>query len=82
VPREKKDWTADDPILKSPHAPHEVPAVLRLHKAGWPGGEIMQALDVRASKLVASLAEATNEEKRAAQANRPIHDALVKEGTE
>jgi hypothetical protein len=76
----KKDWSPDDPVLASPHAPHEVAAVLRMQRAGWPGAELMQVLGLRASKLMWALSASREEEEQASRANRPIHDARIQGG--
>lgn len=78
----RRKWDADDRILRSPHAPHEVAAVLRMHRAGWPAPAIAKSLGMRASKLVGALSKAMFEANQAAKANRDLHQECVKEGTE
>lgn len=70
-------WRSDDPILRSPHGPYETPAAMRMHRAGWPGATIMRQFKIPASKLMAALSKAMDEEQRAHRAGRPIHDALI-----
>lgn len=76
-----KDWNPNDPILKSPLAPHETRATLRMHRAGWPGGEILNALNLSGSRLINSLRDAMTEEGNAHQAGRPIHDKTARKGS-
>jgi len=71
------DWSADDPILKSPLAPHETAGVLRFHRAGHKGAEIMKLFKLRGTKLMKLMQKAMDDEGAAARANRPIHDALI-----
>ncbi|AEJ93363.1 hypothetical protein SEA_KIPPER29_71 [Mycobacterium phage Kipper29] len=71
------DWNPDDKILKSPLAPHESAAVLRMHRAGHKGADTLKILKVRATKLMKQMQRALDEETRAAHAGRPIHDAKI-----
>lgn len=80
-PDNPRAWDPNDPILSSPAAPHETRATMRMHRAGWPGQEIIKALNVRGSRLQASLTEAMGEEAAAHRAGRPIHDPKVDEDT-
>lgn len=71
------DWDPNHQLLKSPQAPHETAGVLRMQRAGYPGAEMMKTLKVRATSLVKQLQNAMEEENKAHQAGRPIHDALI-----
>lgn len=78
---EEIKWVPDHPLLKSPYAPFETPAVVRMHRAGWPGPAILKALGMKASQLMMALSKGMDEEQKAHRADRPIHDATVKKGT-
>ena len=49
------NWNPNDPILNSPHAPHETRATLRMHRNGWPGPDIAKVLKIKGTKLMKSL---------------------------
>lgn len=74
-------WDPNDPILRSPLAPHESRATLRMHRAGWPGNEIMKKLNLKGTQLMQSLREAMSDEGDAHRSGRPIHDGTVEKGT-
>lgn len=78
----KKEWSPDDPVLESPHGPHEVAAVLRMHRAGWPAPRIADTFGMRGSRLINALSKGLYEAQQAERANRPVHQEVVKEGVE
>jgi len=71
------DWSTEDKVLQSDHGPHEVSAVLRMHKHGWPGSAIVKALKVKATSVVSDLNQSSEDERRALTAGRPIHDVQI-----
>jgi hypothetical protein len=75
------NWNPNDPILRSPMAPHETRATLRLKQNGWPGDDIRKMLNMGATKLIASLKEGMNEETDAQVAGRQIVGGTVEKGT-
>ena len=77
-----KEWSPDDPILISPHAPHEVAGVLRMQQSGWPAPKIAKELGMRGSRLINEITKALYEARYAAKANRPVYDQTIREGTE
>ncbi|QJD50274.1 hypothetical protein SEA_IWOKEUPLIKEDIS_71 [Mycobacterium phage Iwokeuplikedis] len=64
-------------MLRSPMAPHESAGVLRMHRAGYKGKDIMKTLKLRGTKLMTQMSKAMDDEQSAARAGRPIHDALI-----
>lgn len=77
-----KERDPNDPILKSNLAPHETRATMRMHRAGWPGGEIVKVLKIKGTALVESMKQAMEEEGIAHRSNLPIHDGPpVEKGT-
>lgn len=79
-PENPRDWDVSHPSLSSP-APHETSGVLRMHRSGKKGADIMVALKMRGTELMSSLQKAIDDETAAAKAGRPIHDALIPNGT-
>ena len=75
------NWNPNDPMLRSPLAPHESRATMRMHRAGWPGPEIAKALKLKGTQLMHSLQQAIDEEGIANRQRRPIHDSAVPKGT-
>ncbi|ALA48171.1 hypothetical protein AU152_gp58 [Mycobacterium phage Phlei] len=73
-----RDWDPDDPMLKSPLAPHETAAVLRMQRAGFSGMETMSLLNMRATQLMGAVKKAMDDEQRAFNAGIPIHDDLIR----
>ncbi|QFP95549.1 hypothetical protein SEA_GAUGELDP_66 [Mycobacterium phage GaugeLDP] len=70
-------WDPNDRLLKSTAAPHETAAVLRMHRAGWKGADIMKLFKLRGTKLMGQMQRALDDETRAAHAGREIHDAKI-----
>ncbi|AMS00968.1 hypothetical protein SEA_LOSER_72 [Mycobacterium phage Loser] len=71
------DWDPNHRLLKSTNAPHETAAVLRMHRAGYKGADIMKLLKLRGTRLMSQMQRALDAETRAAHAGRPIHDAKI-----
>jgi hypothetical protein len=71
------DWNPDDPVLSSDKAAHETAAVMRWHRAHVPSKKIMKLLNLRGTKLIAKLEQASFDEKQASQRGLDIHDALI-----
>lgn len=80
-PDNPRPWDANHPSLKSHLAPHETRAVMRMHRAGWPGGDIHKMLKLKGSQLLRGFRFAMEEEDLAHRSRRPIHDATVERGT-
>lgn len=79
-PETPRRWDPDHIMLKSPIAPHEVGWVLRLHRAGWPGEQIVKEFRLKGSQLASKFRLACEEEIIAKKQQRPIHDAFIKRG--
>ncbi|AHJ86433.1 hypothetical protein 40AC_70 [Mycobacterium phage 40AC] len=73
----KKDWDPNHPLLRSPLAPHETAAVLRMHRAGHKGAKIMSILKLRGTALMKQMEKALADETSAAAQGRKIHDAKI-----
>jgi len=80
-PDNPRDWDPNHPMLKSPLAPHETNAAMRLHRNGHPNPEILKILKVKGTQLISMLRSAMDEEGDASRMHRPIHDAKVDKGT-
>lgn len=76
-PDNPRDWNPNHPMLKSTGAPHETGGVLRMHRAGKTGAELMKLLRLRGTKLMNQMQKALDDEAEAHCAGRPIHDALI-----
>lgn len=77
-----RGFDPDDPAQREPltnttDAPWEPPTVLRLHRAGLMGKRLVEALRLDRSKVIASFRAALDEEQRANDAGRPIHDGVI-----
>lgn len=73
-----RNWDPDHPSLKSPLAPHETAAVLRFHRTGRPGAEIRKLLKLKTLALMTMMREAMEQESKAFEDDRPIHDGLIR----
>lgn len=71
------DWDPNHRLLKSPIAPHETAAVLRMHRSGHKGSDIMKLFKLRGTTLMRQMQKALEDETRAGRAGRPIHDAKI-----
>ncbi|QXO13347.1 hypothetical protein SEA_TROOPER_70 [Mycobacterium phage Trooper] len=71
------DWDPNHRLLRSTAAPHETAAVLRMHRAGYKGADIMKILKLRGTRLMKQMQKALDDETRAAHAGRDIHDAKI-----
>lgn len=60
--------------------PHELPAILRMHRAGWPGPKIMEYFKMRPLDFQHQFEKALEAENAAHQAGQPIHTPTVKRG--
>lgn len=76
-PENPRDCNPNDPILKSPLAPHETAGVLRIHRAGHKGADIMKMFKLRGTRLMKQMQRAMDDESRAHAAGLKIHDALI-----
>ena len=76
------EWTTEDPMLQSPVAPHETNAVMRMHRGGWLGENIMRSLRMSGRAVVKEMHKAMDDEQAAHAAGRQIHDALIEKGTD
>jgi hypothetical protein len=76
------DIDPNDPLLKSPDAPHETAGTLRIHRVGY-RGQALQALFPRrfGTELVRQIQRGLEQEGDAYARRLPIHDATVTEGT-
>lgn len=76
-PDNPRAWDPNHPTLKSKAAPHETAAVLRMHRAGYKGADIMKLFKLRGTKLMNQMQRALNDETVAAHQGRDIHDAKI-----
>ncbi|AFF28356.1 hypothetical protein FDI09_gp32 [Mycobacterium phage Twister] len=72
----------NDPVLKSAYAPHETGAVLRAHRAGRSAAWIGKEMKMRPGQIMAAIRDQLEAENAASRKNLPIHDGLVKPGTQ
>lgn len=71
------EWTTEDPILKSPHGPHEPCAVMRMHRSGVSSQKILDVLKLRGTQLIKQIEESNLEVAAAERSGRPIHDVVI-----
>ncbi|AGT14322.1 hypothetical protein ADZZY_74 [Mycobacterium phage Adzzy] len=76
-PENPGPWDPNHPMLKSPYAPHETAAVLRIKRTGIPGPELMKLLKLKGTRLMSQIQRAMDQETEAHRRNLPIHDALI-----
>lgn len=76
-----RDWDPNHPSLKSPLAPHESAAVLRMHRAGMTGVDMMKILKCRGGRLTKMFQRGLDVEGIAAMRGVPIYDSLIEKGT-
>lgn len=79
-PDNPRDWDANHPSLRDPRAPHETSGVLRMHRAGKSGADIMIALKLKGTALMRMMQRAMDDETAAERDGRQIHDAGVGKG--
>ncbi|MHD0300133.1 hypothetical protein RCF19_29955 [Rhodococcus qingshengii] len=60
--------------------PHELPAILRMHRAGWPGPKIMAFFKMKPLAFQRQFEKALADENAAHRARLPIHSPTVKAG--
>ncbi|AHB29863.1 hypothetical protein SEA_KOKO_74 [Mycobacterium phage Koko] len=70
-------WDPNDPILRSPLAPHETAGVLRMHRNGLRGAEVMKILGLRGTKMHHQMQRALDAENAASYSGRPVHNAGI-----
>ncbi|UJD21169.1 hypothetical protein SEA_SORORFAGO_72 [Mycobacterium phage SororFago] len=75
-PDNPRAWDPNHPLLKSTGAPHETNGVMRAHRAGRTGKELVQILKLKPLALSKALSRAMDEENEAAKRGRDIHDAV------
>lgn len=79
-PRDTSDWPAElftlpgHPALRSQLAPHETAGILRVHRAGTPGGKLAVLFKLPGVLLMRALQSALDQEGVAHQSGREIHD--------
>jgi hypothetical protein len=76
-PSNPRDWDPNHPILQSTAAPHETAAILRMHRVGFKGADIMKMFKLRGTALMKQMQQALDDETRAAHAGRDIHDSKI-----
>lgn len=74
------EWSMDDPALEAKDAPYEATAARRMHKNGWPAGELRKALNLRGSTLIDLLQKLAKEEHDVARSWRKIHHVEFPKG--
>ncbi|AHJ88722.1 hypothetical protein PBI_RHYNO_64 [Mycobacterium phage RhynO] len=72
----------NDPVLRSAYAPHETGAVLRAHRAGRSAAWISKEFKMRPGQIMAAIRDQLEAENEASRKNLPVHDGLVKPGTQ
>lgn len=68
------------PFWKSPLAPHETAGVLRMQRAGWPGGKIMAMFRLTGTKLMDQIQNELDREGEASRRDVPVYDAQMPKG--
>ncbi|AXH48840.1 hypothetical protein SEA_STEAMY_66 [Mycobacterium phage Steamy] len=77
-PDNPREWDPNHLTLSSPLAPHETSGLLRMHRAGHSGEQIMKTLKVRAADFTRQFSKALDAEQAAHDQGRPIYDAKIK----
>ena len=77
-PDNPRDWDPNHKSLLSPMAPHETAGVLRVHRAGYKGSELIKVLNMRGTQMMNALRRAMDCEGIASSRGVPIHDAVFK----
>lgn len=80
-PDNPRPWDPGHVSLRSPTAPHETRATLRLKQNGWDGDDIREVLLMKGSEVIRSLREGMEEEGIAHAAGRAIVGGTVPKGT-
>jgi hypothetical protein len=78
------DWEPDmsDPLLvDESNAPHELGAVLRMHRIGWPMPAAMKLLGMKHGDMINAMNKAIGDEGDAFRSKRPLHCPKVDKGT-
>ena len=76
-PDNPRDWDPNAKDLRSRKAPHETGGVLRMHRNGLKGAEILKKLPkMRGTQLMSEMQDALDAETDAKEAGVPIHDAI------
>lgn len=76
-PDNPRDWDPNAEELRSRKAPHETGGVLRMHRNGLKGAEIMKKLRMRGTRLMSEMQDSLDAETDAKEAGVPIHDVTI-----
>lgn len=85
-PDNPRNWNPDDPTLDGSRtgydetSPHELPAILRMHRNGWPGPKILEHFKANPMRFQRDYYKGLGDENRAAAANRPMHSGWAPKG--
>lgn len=74
IPRE---WDPNHPTLTAADAPHETAGLMRIHRAGHPGADIMKAMKIKVMDLTKALNQAMDDEQEASRRGVAIHDEVI-----
>lgn len=81
-PDNPRDWESGHESLTDPAAPYETPGLLRMHRSGYGGSELVKMLKVRATQLIKDMERGLAEENAAHKRKIPVHDEIIKKGDE
>ncbi|QGJ88825.1 hypothetical protein SEA_YECEY3_74 [Mycobacterium phage Yecey3] len=71
-PENPRAWDPNHPLLQSRGAPHETAGVMRAHRAGYKGNELVKLLKMKPMTLTSALSKAMDDENTAARQSRDI----------
>ncbi|QGJ88375.1 hypothetical protein SEA_DREAMTEAM1_67 [Mycobacterium phage DreamTeam1] len=71
-PDNPRPWDPNHPLLRSRGAPHETNGVMRVHRAGYTGNELLKLLKMKPMAVSKALSRSMDEEGTAAKQNRDI----------
>lgn len=77
-PDSPRDWNPNATELRSPEAPHETGGVLRMHRNGMKGSEIMKTLRLKGTALMVQMSDDLDAESDAKEVGVDIHDAVIR----
>ena len=77
-PDSPRNWDPNAIELRSLEAPHETGGVLRMHRNGLKGAEIMKKLKLKGAALMSEMQDAMDAESDAKEVGVPIHDASIR----
>ncbi|QBJ00255.1 hypothetical protein SEA_PHARAOH_67 [Mycobacterium phage Pharaoh] len=77
-PDNPREWDPNHRTLSTRHAPHETSGLVRMHRAGHSGQQIMKLMKIKARELTKHFGAEIDAEQAAHAQGRQIYDALIK----